>query len=270
MTPRCNLHTHTTYCDGRNTAEQMILAAIEQGCETLGFSGHSPLAGESWTMRADQVDVYIAEIKSLKEKYKDRIEVVLGIELDTRSECDRSEFEYIIGSVHYVEKDGVYIPADADEWILRNDIDRCYGGNIEAYIRDYYESMCSLYEKTKCDIVGHFDLVTKFNEGNRFFDENDKKYQKTAIEALDHLIEKDLIFEMNTGAISRGYRKDPYPADFILRRLAEKGARVMLNSDTHSASTVFTHFKESTELAKACGIREFTVMKNGSFTEIPI
>ena len=75
---------------------------------------------------------------------------------------------------------------------------------------------------------------------------------------------------MNTGAISRGYRKDPYPADFILKRMAEKGVRVMLNSDAHSASAIFTHFDESTELARACGIKELTVMRNGRFTELAI
>lgn len=52
---RQNLHTHTTFCDGKNTAEEMILAALELGMDSLGFSGHSPLEGECWAM--DPADV---------------------------------------------------------------------------------------------------------------------------------------------------------------------------------------------------------------------
>ena len=270
MMPMCNLHTHTSRCDGANTAEEMVLAAIDAGCDVLGFSGHSPLDGEDWSMSEEGMAEYISEIKELREKYRGRIEIYLGLEYDTFSKCDTEPFDYIIGSVHFVKKDGVMIPVDLNAEMLRREIDRCYGGDFYGFACDYYESMCSLYEKTRCDIVGHFDLLTKFNAGGRFFDEASPIYRKYATDALDALLEKDLIFEINTGAIGRGYRATPYPADFILRRIADRGGRVMINSDSHAARTLFCHFAEAEEYARECGVSELVVLKNGKFTSVKI
>lgn len=271
MMPLCNLHTHTTYCDGKNTAEEMVLSAIELGFETLGFSGHSPLeCGKDWCIAEERIADYICEISALREKYRDRIEILLGIEYDYLSVCDKTPFEYIIGSVHHVVKDGRIIPVDLKADALIEAVGESYGGDFYTFVRDYYDNMYSLYERTECDIVGHFDLVTKFNEGGRLFDEGDKRYKNCALDALDCLLKKDLIFEINTGAISRGYRKTPYPAEFILRRIAESGARVMLNSDTHSKESINCHFDEAVEYAKYCGVVALTIMRNGKFTEIKI
>ena len=271
MIPRCNLHSHTTYCDGKNTAEEMVRGAIAVGCETLGFSGHSPIADTYWTMTDEGMEEYIREIKALKEKYRDRIEILLGIEFDMRSKLDTSPFEYVIGAAHAVRTNDFCFDVDLSQEPLVENVNKYYGGDFFAYTRDYYENFYSLCDVTKCDIVAHFDLVTKTNEGSRLFDESDKRYRDAALMALDYLLEKkELIFEMNTGAISRGYRKTPYPAEFILRRMAEKGARIMLNSDTHAADTIFTCFEEATEFAKYCGVKNFTIMKNGKFEEIGI
>jgi histidinol-phosphatase (PHP family) len=118
--------------------------------------------------------------------------------------------------------------------------------------------------------VGHFDLLTKFNDCGRVFDESDKRYQTCALDALDFLLEKDLIFEINTGAISRGYRKTPYPAEFLLKRVAENGGRVVINSDCHNAYSILSNFPEAVQYASACGIKALTIIKNGKFTEIKI
>jgi len=271
MTPLCNLHTHTNYCDGKNTAEEMVLAAIGLGFETLGFSGHSQLeCGKDWCMSEEGTLKYIEEISALKEKYRDRIEIALGIEYDFLSECDKAPFDYIIGSVHHVVKDGRIIPVDLKADSLVEAVGESYGGDFYTFTRDYYDNMYSLCERTECDIVGHFDLVTKFNEGGKLFDESDKRYKDRALDALECLLKKDVIFEINTGAISRGYRKTPYPAEFLLRRMAESGAMVMLNSDTHSRDSISCHFDEAVEYAKYCGVKSLTIMRDGKFTEVKI
>ena len=64
-----NFHTHTTYCDGKNTAEEMILAAINQGFTVLGFSGHSHTSIDpSYCMTTDETRRYINELKALAER----------------------------------------------------------------------------------------------------------------------------------------------------------------------------------------------------------
>lgn len=271
MIPRFNLHTHTLLCDGSDSAEDMVRSAISCNCEGIGFSGHSHLefAG-GWCMSPENTQEYIREILCLKEKYKKDIEIRLGIEYDFYSELDTTKFEYIIGSVHYVEKNGHFIPVDETAELLDADIKKYYNGDYFAFCSDYYKNLSLVYEKTHCDIVGHFDLVSKFNENNRLFDENDARYRNAAFETADALMNENVIFEINTGAISRGYRKFPYPARFILEYLAQKNARITVTTDTHSKDTILYYYDEAIEYARSCGIKELYFMKNGKFQSFEI
>ena len=66
---RQNLHTHCTFCDGKNTPEELVREAIRMEMDSLGFSSHSPLAGqEDWTMSPEEVPRFRAEILRLREK----------------------------------------------------------------------------------------------------------------------------------------------------------------------------------------------------------
>ena len=272
MIPLCNMHTHTLFCDGKNTVDEMVESAISLGVKTLGFSGHSPMEGERffWSMPEENVEKYIAAVKAAKAKYADKIEVVLGMECDSISKRDLSPYEYIIGSVHTVEKNGEYFGVDSEEYITLDIINNQFGGDIYSYVKNYYEEVARLPEKFKFDIVGHFDLVTKYNEGCKHIDIYDKAYQNMALEALDALLPHDYIFEINSGAVAKGYRKTPYPADFILRRMAEKGAKIMINSDTHATSTVMFGYDAALEFARSCGVRSIFVWVDGGFKEFGI
>ncbi len=78
-----DLHMHTTYCDGKNSAEEMVLAAIDKGLRTVGLSGHAFTRFDtSYCMSEKTTAVYIEEVNALKVKYADRIRVLLGTELD--------------------------------------------------------------------------------------------------------------------------------------------------------------------------------------------
>ena len=106
----CNLHTHSTFCDGKSTLEEVVLSAIKKGFNIIGFSGHSYGSHCSYGMQ--RTEDYISEIKRLKEKYKNDIEVYVGVEEDMFDFCDRSKFEYIIGSCHYFKSGDSYYPID--------------------------------------------------------------------------------------------------------------------------------------------------------------
>ena len=124
-----NYHTHTTYCDGKDTPEEMILAAIDKGLRTLGFSGHSPLFSEDWCMTKESVREYYEELTTLKEKYKDKIEILIGLEQDILSEEPELPFDYIIGSVHALPVKGGLVPVDESLEMLEGDINKHFGGN---------------------------------------------------------------------------------------------------------------------------------------------
>ena len=232
-------HAHTTYCDGKNTAEEMVLSAIEKGCHEIGFSGHAYMDFDSsWCMSIENTEKYKQEIRALKEKYKDKIKIYLGIEQDYFSSLPTDDYDFVLGSVHYVKKDGKYLPVDLSHDATVKFVNECYNGDFYAYAEDYYKLVKDVYNKTKCDIIGHVDLVTKFNEGGREFNTDNERYKKCALDAVEELLLTPAIFEINTGAISRGYRKEAYPEKFLLDRIAKSRKPFVINSDTHNVDTV--------------------------------
>ena len=263
---RQSLHVHTTFCDGKNTPEEMVLGALAAGCTSLGFSGHSPLASDgSWTMAAEDLPRYRAEVLRLREQYAGQMEIFLGLEQDILSPAPGTDWDYRIGSVHCVEKGGACLSVDGNPERFRRETARFYGGDVLAYAADYYRLAAQVAKRTGCEIVGHFDLFAKFNEGGRFFDESDRRYRAAALEALDALLETGAIFEINTGAMSRGYRTIPYPAPFLLRRIRERGGRITITSDSHSRDTILYGYADAFALARSCGFGEYWVLTAGGF-----
>ena len=231
-------HIHTTFCDGKNTAEEMIIAAISKGCAEIGFSGHSHLPSEAWTMSEQDTIDYFETLSDLKEKYKDKIKVYIGIEQDYYSESPSLPFDYVIGSVHSVKAGNKYYYVDESVEATERAIAEAFGGDPYAYCEAYYNNVKEIYEKTHCDIIGHFDLVTKFIEISPIFSESHPRYIAAREEALAVLIEAPAYFEINTGAISRGYRTTPYPASDVIAKIASAGKPFVINSDSHSAETI--------------------------------
>ena len=251
----CDLHMHTTFCDGANTPEQMIQSAIDKGLKVVGLSGHSYTGNDSvFGMSKENMQQYFDNISSLKIKYADRIKVLLGIEQDSFAPFSTMDFDYIIGSVHYVLKDGNYLGVDHSEQILVNDVNKYYNGDIYSYTEDYYNQVANVINDTNADIIGHFDLVTKFNEGFKLFDETNERYVNAYKSAIDKLIPYGKPFEINTGAISRGYRTSPYPSVPIMKYIKEKGGKFILSSDSHSAKNISFKFDESERIAKKLGL----------------
>lgn len=245
MKTKIDLHMHTTFCDGKNTPEEMIISGINKGLTTIGLSGHCNTGFDSsYCMTKPVMEKYFTEVQSLKEKYADKINVLCGIEQDYYAGIPSLDFDYIIGSVHYVYKDGEYISVDHAANITVDCVNRLYGGDYYAYAEDYYKLVADVIEKTNADIIGHFDLITKFNEGFVQFDETNPRYVNAWKNAVDKLIPYGKPFEMNTGAISRGYRTTPYPAAPILEYIREKGGKIILSSDSHSAENICYKFDE--------------------------
>ncbi len=260
-----NLHTHTVLCDGKDTHEELIKKAISLGFDSLGFSPHSYMSfSSSPSLLPQNEEKYKNEIKKLKEKYRDKIEIFCGLEFEMYSECDLLDFDYVIGSTHYFKIGDEYIGYDRDAKTVKNIIDTYFSGDGMRFAKAYYENMCILKDKWNFDIIGHFDLITKNCELASFFDEDSKEYRSYAFEALHTLKEKFDVFEINTGAIARGYRKTPYPAPFILKEMKNIGCKMIISSDCHDKEFLNIHFKECIDLMKECGFKEvYKLTKNG-------
>lgn len=267
---KSDLHTHTAFCDGSDSPEEMVLAALALGMETIGCSGHSFVPVARACMSRDGTMQYCRELERLKGLYGDRIHILTGMELDLYGERGQEPLDYLIGSVHYLCLNGEFCAIDNTENLLVEAVRRHCRGDIYRLIREYYRSVATLVDVTGCDIIGHFDVISKFNADGKLFDEGDPRYLHAALEALDALLERDVIFEINTGAMARGYRKAPYPAPILLRRIAEKGGRVTFSSDAHCKAHLLYAFPTALSVAKNSGIRSIEVMTRNGWSRLPI
>ena len=250
-----DFHMHSTFCDGKNTPEEMVNTAIQKGMTSLGICVHSyQFFDESFCIKKEKQKGFLELMASLKEKYKDKIKLYAGVELEYFSEFDTSGFDYIIGSVHYVKYDDNYLVVDSSRIHIDEATEKYFGGDIYAYCEAYYELVGDVCNKTNCNIIGHIDLVTKFNEGDVHFDTKNPRYINADRKAVDKLVKYNVPFEMNTGAISRGYRTSPYPSDDILEYILSKGGKIVLSSDAHNCDSIGLEFDKCEENLKKYGV----------------
>ena len=249
---RQNLHCHTTFDDGNDSPEMMVRAAELAGLASVGVSLHCPIPGESaWCCPDSEEAPFIEEMRRLQTLYAGRIEVWCGLEYDLDS-VRRSvpPYDYIIGSCHLL--DGLPIDYDPDAAVQMI----AYHGGERQTAQLYYERLSTMAAMPEISIVGHVDLLTKFNERDALFNTASPAYREAAFAAMETLSAAGKIFEINTGAMSRGWRTTPYPSEELLRHLRSIGGRICISSDAHSRKDIAFGFDQAEELAKSCGFTE--------------
>lgn len=269
-----NAHTHSTWCDGRDSLEDMAQAAIELGFTDLGFTCHSPALFDPSCPGVQNEAAYQAALRELKEKLTGRLNISLGLEWDYYSADPIDGYDYTIGSVHYFPpRQGIFRSVDESPESLMKTLDEWYQGDKMFMVSDFYDTVVKHIDRNRSKIVGHFDLITKFNEKNLWLDEDSEEYQVIASKALNDVIDiiqtYEGMVEINTGAISRNWRSTPYPNPFLLKQLKKRNCPIIITSDSHEMSTLTCHFPETVELLKAIGFTETMQLKDGIFQPIP-
>lgn len=243
-------HTHSTYSDGKATLREMIEAALSRGFNAIGFSDHSYAPEQvDYCMPSEKVKANYEEIHALREEYRGRIAVYAGIELDGDSALPEIDYDYVLASVHEMHHRGKSYPVDFSADVQLELANALFGGSMVKYSRAYYESLVNHVARCKPDIIGHFDLVTKYS----LVPEDDREYRMIATEAAIECLKHCRTFELNTGAIARGLRKTPYPADFILREIKARGGRIIVTSDCHYPDRLVCWFDEAEEYLSSIG-----------------
>ena len=257
---KTDFHIHTLFSDGVNSPEEMVKKAIKLNMQKIGLSDHSYTSfDERYCMKKEKIDEYIYVVSSLKEKYASSIEVLCGTEYDYYSDYPTDKFDYVIGSVHYLKVDGEYIPVDENDEIFSSAIKNHFYGDALALAECYFETLSDVVNKTNCDIIGHFDLVSMLNKNGKYFDESDPRYIKAYKSAVDKLIKYDKAFEINTRAVFKGVRKTPYPAPAICDYIASKGGKFILSSDSHSENELMFDFEKAENEALQKGFSLITI-----------
>ena len=235
-------HVHTVFCDGKNTPEQMVLSAIDKGLQQVGLLAHSfvPFDTEG-TLSLNRVEEFKNTVNALSEKYRDKILVLCGIELDACSDYIPG-FDYVIGSTHYWTVNGKNFPIDLSEELFVKTVKEEFDGDFLSAAESYFESEKQVVAKTKADIIGHFDIIAKYNKNNKYFDEQHPRYVTAYKSAVKELVKYNKPFEINTGSIFRGRRNEPFPSREIIDFIKQSGGKLLLSSDAHTADGVAFEF----------------------------
>ncbi len=248
----------------------MVEAALKAGLKHLGFSGHFDP-----DVYMD-IDKYKKEIRSLQEKYRGRIDILLGAEVDRLFDVTKArDCEYIIGSTHGLMAGDEIIPVDSSPEILKKLCTEHFGGDPYKLTKAYFELEASVVDVVRPDFIGHFDIVTKYNDELHFVDEEDPRYLKPALDTLEHLAGYDIPFEINTAPYYRGLKKDMYPCMYLLRALHDFGGRIVISSDAHNSAVLTGAFDIAAEMAGQCGFKSTNILLHDSggniiWKEVPL
>ncbi len=259
-----DFHTHTKYCDGGSTVYEMAERAHALGFHTLGFSGHAfTYFDDSYCMSPSDTENYIRDVKAAREMYEGRMSILLGTESDIFDPTGKAPYDYLIASSHYLRFGDEFAPIDSSLEGFSTLLRERFDGDFLKLAEQYYSTLVTLGDLCpKADIIGHLDLVTKYSDALSLT--LDKKYFDIAIGAAEQLAQLDMLFEINIGAITRGYRTTPYPAAPILRRIRELGGRIIITGDCHSAGSLGEHLDTGLALAASCGFTSrFELSENG-------
>lgn len=272
MKNKQNLHIHSTWSDGKNTPRELIEEAIARGFASIGFSEHSYMHFSQYIHQLfiSDMEPYKQEIRSLKAEYKGKIDVFCGLEFEYYSQVPLEGFDYLIGSLHYLDFDGNILGFDRKWEDVQSYIRDHFAGNGMAFAERYFDTLCHLPEKADFDILGHFDLFTKNNEQGRFIDITDPKYLRMGYETIHTLKGKIPLFEVNTGAISRGFRTAPYPQMEFIKEFYNCGFGAVISSDCHDKAFLDCYFEESRQLLQEAGFKTRWIFTDQGFKEVEL
>jgi len=250
---RIDLHNHTTRCNhATGTVDEYIQKAINLGIDIYGFSEHAPMDfDQKYRISFEEMSSYEREILQAKERYKDSIDIRLGYEVDflpgyIDDRVLNAKVDYLIGSVHFLDKWGFDNPEFIGQWQSR-DIDDIY--------KEYFEAISAMAKSGLFDIVGHFDLIKVF----KFLPKTDIRV--LAKDALQDIKSSGMILEIN----SAGLRKpigEAYPSKSILELAYEMDIPITFGSDAHSVDQVGFGYDEVLALAKDVGYSQAVTFTN--------
>ena len=256
---------HTPLCrhaEGEPTEYAAQAARI--GLTEIGFSEHAPMPGDDfddWRMLEQELDLYIqkidqaaAENPTVTVRKSLEIDFVPGYEDWARDLAKRHNWDYLIGSVHYIgEKWSFDHPDKRDSW---------KGRDVDAAWAEYFETLTRSAALGLFDIIGHCDLIKLF--GHRPSVDSSAMWRPF----LDEVKRQDAAIEINTNGLNKPC-SEMFPAPELLELAAETGVGLTFGSDSHRPSRVGEQFDQAVALAKRCGFTKYRRFAEGRYESIP-
>lgn len=255
-TDRYNFHTHTQFCDGRTTIENMAKAAVAEGFKHIGFTPHSPICIPSpCNMSPDSVPLYKAEIERMKSLYGDSCRFYTGMEIDYLSpEHGPSSklykdynLDYSIGSVHFIRsQEGDFVDVDGRFDAFCQKMEKHFHNDIKYVVKEFYRASNEMLELGGFDILGHFDKIAQNASYYSPGIEDEKWYCDIVDDYVDRIIDSGIIVEINTKARVEHGRFFPNPRYW--KRLLDAKIPLVVNSDAHYDDRLDASRKEAFDM----------------------
>ena len=256
---KADFHMHTGFSyDTDSVPEEMVKKAIELGLKTICITDHHDEDyTEDVTAFQLNIDAYLEEMTRLQEKYKNQIDMRIGVELGLqphlgefyREYVNSHPFDFVIGSMHVFEHMdpyfGVYFQGRSDK---------------EAYRAAFEETLETIKKNKDFDVLGHIDYVVRY--GTKKQEEYSYEANRDIIdEILKHLIFNGKGIELNTAGFKYGLGFcHPYPA--IIKRYKELGGEIItVGSDGHKPEHIAYDFNRVNDILKDCGFKYYTEFK---------
>ena len=257
-----DLHNHTPLCKhATGNPQEYINEAIKKGIKIYGFADHAPMEfDKKYRMNFDDMKTYEKEIKDLKEKYKDKIKILLGYEVDFTPQkyLDKrvlnADVDYLIGSVHFLDNWGFDNPEFIKEW-ERRDVDDVY--------QEYFKKIEEMANSKFFQIVGHIDLVKVFGHKPK------KPIKDIAKNAIKAIKKSNMVVEVNTAGLRKPIQ-ELYPSDELLEMILNEGIDLTLSSDAHSPEQVGFGYKETLNKLKRLGVTKLVYFEKKEKREVVI
>lgn len=256
----CHMHSEFS-SDSSTPMECMIMQAISKELKGICFTEHLdpdyPETPDGLTFSVD-LSAYMETFFSLKEKYKDKIDLRFGIELGLQPHLAeyfkeltaQYPFDFVIGSSHVVNGYDPYYP---DFFQTREE---------EKGYREYFESILkNINSISSFDTYGHIDYIVRYGP-NKNRDYSYQKYADIFDEILKQLISREIGMEINTGGYHYGLG-EPNPCTDIIRRYRKLGGEIItIGADAHTPEKIGYAFDKAAQVLTACGFRYYTIFKN--------
>jgi histidinol-phosphatase (PHP family) len=258
MIPYADCHMHTPLCGHAIGApEEYVKQAIKMGLKEIGFSDHAPMAHKPMpdiTMSFEDLPKYNAMIEDVRKRYASQISIKIALESDflpgyeskTKSIINSYPYDYIIGSVHFID-DWAFDNPDTREYWKKYDVN-------EIYIK-YYSLLRQSAQTGFFQIIGHCDLPKKF--GARPTTDLTDEIKATA----KVFKETGVAVEINTAGLHKPIG-EMYPSPHCLKIYREAGVPLTFGSDAHDPKNVGRDFDKAADLAKSAGYKEYVLFKN--------
>jgi histidinol-phosphatase (PHP family) len=241
-------------------AERYREAAAERGIAELGVSEHIyrfKQALEVWQhpfwqgQAREDIDAYCQFVR-------EQTDLKLGIEADyVPGREDRMgnllqarDFDYVVGSVHFVRDAAVDMAGEWDVWTTSFE-------SPEKVWRRYFETLGECARSGLYDILAHPDLVKVWGKDRPKPDGDLRRYYELAIEGI---AESGIAVEVSTAGLRKPVG-ERYPAEPFLQMCLEAGCPVALSSDAHYPEHVGWDYEATVEWLAAQGVRELAVFE---------